>query len=126
MLGQVRNTWGCIGLFIITFSFYGFYWIYSVYNEMKRFRGNGTGGGLAVLLMFVPFATYFMTPSEVASLYGSRHRMSPVSGATGLWVFLPFVGGLVWFIKTNDALNDFWRSEGAGQPMSQQRPAFSA
>jgi hypothetical protein len=36
-----------------------------------------------------------------------------VSGVTGLWLFLPLVGGLVWFIKTNGALNAYWRQHGA-------------
>lgn len=128
MLGKVRNSWACIGLAIITLGFYGFYWTYSVYNEMKRHRGAGTGGGVAVLLMFVPFATYFMTPSEVSNLYTSRGRVSPVSGATGLWCFLPFLGALVWFLQVNGALNDYWTSMGAGRDQiapqqNQQYPA---
>ena len=38
-----------------------------------------------------------------------------MSGATGLWYFpgiFLIVGPLVWFIKTNGALNAYWRSYG--------------
>jgi hypothetical protein len=34
---------------------------------------------------------------------------------TGLWYFpgvLILVGPIVWFVKTNGALNDYWRSQG--------------
>lgn len=124
MLGKVRNNWACIGLFIITLGIYGFFWTYNAYSEMKRHRGAGTSGGVAVLLMFVPFATYFMTPAEVSSLYTSKGRMAPVSGATGLWCFLPFLGPLVWFLQVNGALNDYWKSMGAG--VQQGQPQLSA
>jgi hypothetical protein len=39
----------------------------------------------------------------------------PVSGATGLWYFpgmFILVGPLVWFVKTNGALNAYWRAHG--------------
>ena len=40
----------------------------------------------------------------------------PVTGLTGLWyvpgIFL-LVGPIIWFVKTNGALNDYWRSQGA-------------
>jgi hypothetical protein len=41
----------------------------------------------------------------------------PVSAATGLWALLLgwcfFVGLIVWFVRTNGALIDYWRSLGA-------------
>lgn len=42
-----------------------------------------------------------------------RNRESPVSVTTGIWVIVPFVGGLVWLYKVQGALSDFWRSKGA-------------
>ena len=40
-----------------------------------------------------------------------------MSAVTGLWALLLgwffFVGLIVWFVKTNGALNDYWRSVGA-------------
>ncbi|GAB2640648.1 hypothetical protein GCM10027270_31590 [Nocardioides ginkgobilobae] len=43
-------------------------------------------------------------------------QKEPVSGATGLWYFpgmFILVGPIIWFVKTNGALNDYWKSLGA-------------
>jgi hypothetical protein len=59
----------------------------------------------------------YLTSSEVGNLYAGRGQKRPVSGATGLWYFpgilLFGIGPFVWFIKTNGALNSYWRSLGA-------------
>ena len=31
----------------------------------------------------------------------------------GLWFLLPLVGSIVWFIKVNGELNEYWKSLGA-------------
>lgn len=129
-LGKVRNNWGCIGLSLITLGFYSLYWTYSTFNEMKEHRGAGTGGGLALVIdiIFSP-AILFMAPSEVSHLYTGAGRPSPVSGATGFWILLPIFGPLIWFLKVNGALNDYWTSMGAGNnaqiapQQNQQYPA---
>ena len=51
------------------------------------------------------------------ALYERKGRARPVSAVTGLWYLLLgwffFVGAIVWFVKTNGALNAYWRSQGA-------------
>ena len=55
--------------------------------------------------------------NEVGQLYSRRGEKPPVTAATGLWALLlgwfVFVGFIVWFVKTNGALNAYWRSLGA-------------
>lgn len=86
-VGKVRDTTTCIILAIVTLGFYQFFWIYGVYSDMKKHRGGaGVGGGLAVLLSFIPFVTYFLTPSTVADMYRSAGRQAPVSGRNRLLV----------------------------------------
>ena len=84
---------------------------------MKRHTGNGLGGGLALVIsIFLGFVSPFLTSSEVGGMYERIGRAKPVSGATGLWYlpgFLIVVGPIVWFVKTNGALNAYWRSLGA-------------
>jgi hypothetical protein len=84
---------------------------------MKRHSGQGIDGGIALILtIFVGFVMPYITSSEVGGLYERRGQVKPVSGATGLWYFpgmFLVVGPLVWFIKTNGALNSYWRSLGA-------------
>ncbi len=116
-LGKIRGTGVAILLFFVTFGIYGLYWYTVVHSEMKQHRGAGLGGGLAfVLAFFVGIVMPYVTSSEIGGLYEARGEDKPVSGATGLWYFpgaLILVGPFVWFVKTNGALNAYWRSLGA-------------
>src|SRR5829696_1868423 len=119
-VGKVRSTGVCMLLYIVTLGIYGLYWWYSVHDEMKRHSGQGMGGGVGLVLAVVtwfglPIAPFF-TSDEVGKLYQRIGRTNPVSALTGLWYFpglFLVVLPLVWFAKTNGALNDYWRSQGA-------------
>jgi hypothetical protein len=117
-IGQVRSTGTCVLLMIVTLGFYSWYWYYKTHDEMKQHSGVGLGGGVALILaIFVGIVMPFLTPNEVGGLYERRGWARPVSAATGLWALLLgwffFVGLIVWFVKTNDSLNAYWRSLGA-------------
>lgn len=113
-VGKVRSTGMCFLLMVVTLGFYSVFWFYGTHSEMQRHRGTGLGGGVALLLgFFLSPVMLFITPSEVAAMYAARGQRSPVSAVTGCWIFLPFVGLIVWFVRTNGALNDYWRSLGA-------------
>jgi Domain of unknown function (DUF4234) len=116
-IGGVRSTGLAMLLFVITFGIYGIYWFFVVHEEMKRHKGTGIGGGIALLIyVFAGFVSPFLVSSEVGELYERRGLPKPVSGLTGLW-YLPgaliLVGPIVWFVKTNGALNAYWTSLGA-------------
>ena len=102
---------------MITFGIYSLVWYFKVHSEMKRHSGQGIDGGIALILaFFVGFVMPYITASEVGGLYERRGQAKPVSAITGLWYFpgaFILVGPLVWFIKTNGALNSYWRSLGA-------------
>ncbi|GAB3254043.1 DUF4234 domain-containing protein [Nocardioides dilutus] len=116
-VGKVRGTGMCILLLIVTLGFYSLYWFYSTHEEMKRHSGQGLGGVVALLLgLFVGFVMPYLTSNEVGGLYERQGKPKPVSAATGLWYFpgmLILIGPIVWFVKTNGALNDYWKSMGA-------------
>jgi hypothetical protein len=116
-IGKVRSTGICILLAIVTLGIYQYVWFFKVHSEMKRHTGQGLGGGVAlVLTIFVSIAMPYITSSEVGGLYSRRGQQPPVTGLTGLWYFpgmLIIVGPIVWFVKTNGALNAYWRSLGA-------------
>ncbi len=117
-IGKVRNTGTCILLTIVTLGIYTLYWYYATHEEMKRHSGLGIGGVAGLLLgFFIGFVMPFLSSSEVGGLYERRGQARPVSALTGLWALLLgwffFVGLIVWFVKTNGALNAYWRSLGA-------------
>lgn len=116
-VGRVRPTGTCVLLFIVTLGIYGYVWWFQTHEEMKRHTGQGIGGGVAlVIAILVSPVMAFLTPYEVATLEERRGRTSAVSALTGLWYVLGWVilvGPIVWFVKINGALNDYWRSLGA-------------
>ena len=117
-LGKVRETGTCVLLTIVTLGFYTWYWFYKTHDEMKQHTGNGIGGPIALILaIFIGIVMPFLNPSEVGGLYERKGLKKPVGAATGLWFLLLgwffLVGAIVWFVKTNNALNDYWRSVGA-------------
>jgi uncharacterized protein DUF4234 len=115
-LGKVRGTGMVILLTIVTFGIYSLVYYYSTHEEMKRHSGDGLGGVLAlVLAIFVGFVNPFLLSKEVGDLYERQGRHAPVTALTGLWVFpgiLILIGPFVWLVKTNRALNDYWRGLG--------------
>jgi hypothetical protein len=117
-VGTIRSTGTCVLLTIVTLGFYTWYWWYKTHDEMKRHSGEGIGGGIALLLaILVSIVMPFLTSNEVGKLYEREGKKAPVTAVTGLWYLLLgwlfFIGAIVWFVKTNAALNDYWRSKGA-------------
>ncbi len=116
-VGQIRSTGTCILLSIVTLGIYTWFWYYKTHEEMKQHSGQGIGGGVALLLaIFVSIVMPFLSSNEVGKLYERRGQKPPVTAATGLWFLLLgwlLVGAIVWFVKTNNALNEYWKSVGA-------------
>jgi hypothetical protein len=116
-LGQPRGIGFGILLFIVTLGFYGWYWVYKTQEEMKRHTGEGLGGVLGLVIwILIGAVSAFVIPSEVGNMYAKDGRPKPVTGWTGLWLF-PFgfliVTAIIWFVKTQGALNRYWESKSA-------------
>jgi hypothetical protein len=113
-VGKVRGPVTVILLSIVTLGIYGLVWQYKTFKEMKQYAGVGLGGGVGLLLaLFVGIVVWFMMPAEVGNLYALDGQAKPVSGPTGFWLFLPLIGGIVWIVKTQGALNKFWLAHGS-------------
>jgi hypothetical protein len=115
--GRPRGIGFGILLFIVTLGFYGWYWAFKTQEEMKQHTGDGLGGVIGLVIwILIAAVSAFVIPSEVGNMYRKDGREPPVNGWTGLWLF-PFgfliVTAIVWFVKTQGALNRYWESKGA-------------
>jgi Domain of unknown function (DUF4234) len=113
-LGRPRGVVFVILISLITLGIYHLYWIFKSFEELKRHTGEGIGGilGLVIALVFAP-VNWFVLPSEVGKMYREDGRGAPMTGWTGLWMFLPLIGFIVWTVKVQGALNRYWESKGA-------------
>jgi hypothetical protein len=116
-IGKVRGTGVSILLFIVTLGIYGYVWWWLVHDEMKRHSGQGLGGPIAFIIAFVIAPVQaFLTADEVGKPYERAGPAKPVSATTGLWYFpgiFILIGPIVWFVKVNGAINEYWKSLGA-------------
>jgi hypothetical protein len=111
-LGRPRGVAFGIVLFIVTLGLYGWYWAFQTHEELKQHTGEGLGGVLGLVVwIFAAFVSAFAIPSEVAKMYAKAGREPPVTGWTGLWLvpgFVLIVPAIVWFVRVQRALNDYW------------------
>jgi hypothetical protein len=116
-IGRIRPTGMIILLFCVTLGIWSFIYYYQTHEEMKRHSGEGVGGVIALVIAIIfGLINPFLLSNEVGQLYSRRGQQPPVTALTALWFFpgmFILVGPFVWFIKTNNALNEYWRSLGA-------------
>ena len=113
-LGQKRGIGFGILIFILTFGIYGLYWAYKTHEELKQHTGEGLGGVVGLVVWMVAgIVSIFVIPSEVGKMYSKDGQQPPVTGKTGFWVFLPLAGGIIWFVKVQGALNNYWEAKAA-------------
>jgi hypothetical protein len=116
-IGHIRPTGMIMLLFFVTLGIWAFIYYYQTQEEMKRHSGEGVGGVLALVIAIIfGIVSPFILSNEVGLLYERRGQQKPVSALTALWFFpgvFILVGPFIWFIRTNNALNEYWKSVGA-------------
>ena len=71
-LGKIRGTGACIGLMIITFGIY-IWWYFKTHEEMKQHSGQGIGGAIALILaLFVGIVLPYINSGEVGESLRAR------------------------------------------------------
>ena len=99
---------------IVTFGIWTFFWSYLTGEDLRRYRHDGLGGVVYVLINLVlsPVVMFLMA-DEVAKLYEDAGEEPPITAVWGLWFLLPLIGHLIWYIRIQNALNTFWTMRGA-------------
>jgi hypothetical protein len=101
-------------LSIVTIGIWTFLWTYRTSEDLKRYNGDGLGGVLAVVIhLLLSVVLMFTIPNEIQKMYQRDGQESPVSPIWGLWFLLPIIGNIIWYLRVQRALNDFWLSKGA-------------
>ena len=113
-IGEARSAGITILLTIVTCGIWSILWSYWTHEEMKRYRGDGIGGVVALILaLLVSPAVMFTVPMEIELMYREEGMEPPVTTIWGLWFLLPIIGNFIWYLKVQEALNDFWVARGA-------------
>ncbi len=104
--GKVREWLAVALLSIITLGIYYLVWSYKVFDENKKFSGEGIGGVLGlVLALLLGIVNWFVLPSEIGNIYERMGQEKPVRGVTGFWNLIPIVGFFIWIWKVQTAMN---------------------
>ncbi len=117
-LGKIRNPLVVILLMLVTFGIYGIFYYYFTFEELHRFRGQGWSGGLALVFILIPIvnvvsvAIPWLIPAYVGRAFVETGQQRPISGLSGFWIFVPFVGGIIWLCVVQGKLNGFWQTQG--------------
>lgn len=113
-LGKARSVGLTILLSLVTFGIWPFFWVFWTGEDLKRYRRDGLGGVVHLVLWFFFFpVVMFLMADEVARLYQDAGEQPPITAIWGLWFLLPLIGPVVWYIRMQKSLNDFWIARGA-------------
>jgi hypothetical protein len=108
---------------LVTIGIYGIYWVYKSFREVKAHRGEGVGGFVGILLCLV-IVGYFKLPQYIGRMYRAEgNENPPVSGVSGLWNFVPYVGTFIYIAKIQGALNSYWKAKSSGTVASAPAPS---
>ena len=119
--GKPRGVGFVIVLTIVTLGIYSLYWLWVTFAEVKRWRGEGVNGFVGLLLSIVVVG-YFLLPSYVGRMYkadgvarGEDPLQAadnvPITGWSGLFILIPWIGSLIWMARVQGKLNDFWEGQ---------------
>jgi Domain of unknown function (DUF4234) len=111
-IGQPRKAQTVILLSILTCGIYAIFWIYTTFEELKAYNGEGQGGGMGLLLCFV-FIGWWRLCEEIEKMFQADGKQSPVTSSDAILAIIPIVNYFLFIPKVQDGLNDFWVSKGA-------------
>ncbi len=118
-VGKPRSIGWTIVLSIVTFGIWTFFWSWWNGNELKAYRPAGVGGvGYLILTIFIAPVTMFLMAYEVEQLYREDSQQPQITTLWGLWFLLPLIGHIIWYVRIQSAINEFWVGKGAAPSTS--------
>ena len=114
-VGKPRSIGLTILLAVVTFGIWTLLWSFWNGEELRRYRVDGLGGGIyLVIALLIQPVLMFMMADEVAKLYEQDGQEAPITAVWGLWFLLPLIGHIIWYVRMQKSLNEFWIAKGAG------------
>jgi hypothetical protein len=112
-IGQPRGIGFVILMTIITLGIWTLIWSFQNGSELKARTNRGLGGVAFLLLtFFIAPVTMFLMASEVEQLYRREGKEPPITTIWGLWFLLPIIGNLIWYVRIQKSLNEYWVAHG--------------
>jgi hypothetical protein len=112
-IGRPRSVGLTILVAIVTFGLWTVLWSYWNGEELRDYRRNGLGGvGYLLLTFFIYPVTMFLMANEVERLYVEAGKRPQITSLWGLWFLLPLIGNIIWYVRIQHAINDFWQARG--------------
>ena len=112
--GTPRSIGLTILVSIVTLGIWTWVWSYWNGDELARYRREGLGGVVyLVITIFIHPVTMFLMASEVEKMYTDEGEEPKITTLWGLWFLLPLIGNIIWYVRIQKAINEFWQARGA-------------
>lgn len=113
-IGKPRSIFMVLVLTVVTLGIWTIVWSFQNGDELKRHAHTGLGGiAYLFITLFISPVTMFLMASEVEQLYRRKGIDPPITTIWGLWFLLPLIGNLIWYVRIQQALNDYWVTSGS-------------
>lgn len=113
-LGRPRSIAVVLLLTIVTLGIWQLVWAFQNGDELKRYSNKGFGGVVYLIFTFFIYpVTMFLMAAEVEELYRREGKEPPITAIWGLWFLLPLIGNLIWYVRIQRSINEYWTSHGA-------------
>jgi len=115
-IGTPRSVGLTILVSIVTFGIWTWVWSYMNGEELKNYRRDGLGGVAYLLFtIFISPITMFLMANEVEQMYREAGEEPKITTLWGLWFLLPLIGNIVWYVRIQNAINEFWQARGGSK-----------
>ena len=112
-IGKPRSVGLTILISIVTLGVWTWVWSYMNGEELKNYRRDGLGGvAYLVITIFISPVTMFLMADEVEKLYLDAGEEPRITAIWGLWFLLPLIGNIIWYVRIQNAINEYWQARG--------------